>query len=221
MKFKTIKNRIYADYFMPNRYGEYEEMLKKFLNNDFKFLSLYDYYNNRYDNDEKVIVIRHDIDSDLEIAKKMFEIENRLNIKSTYYFRLKTIDEEFMKELVKNNIEVGYHFEEVATYAKRNKIDNKKQIYEEMNNIVEEFEENLLLFKNMGIEIHSVSSHGDWKNREIGIRNLELINENLLKKYNIFEAYTAEDNLEFRNIDNFYPNFWVGGDPKEILENNY
>lgn len=140
MELKTIRNRIYADYFMPNRYSEYEKLLKIFLVNDFKFLTLYDYYKNRYGNDEKVIVIRHDIDSDLKIAKKMFEIEKQLNIKSTYYFRLKTIDEEFMKELVKNNIEVGYHFEEVATYAKRNKIYSKEQIFEEMDSIVEELE---------------------------------------------------------------------------------
>ncbi|QQK08508.1 hypothetical protein [Miniphocaeibacter halophilus] len=221
MNLKSIKNRIYADYFMPSRLDEYNEMLKEFINNDFKFITIDDYHKNRYGNDEKIIILRHDIDSDLKIARKMFEIEDRYNIKSTYYFRLKTIDIEFMKHLSKKGIEVGYHFEEIATFAKKNKLKTKEEVYSNLNRIVEEFEKNLMYFKDLGIDVKSVSSHGDWKNRELDVRNLELINDNLLKKFHIIEAYSIEDDLDFRIMDNPYPTKWVGGNPREILQNNY
>lgn len=221
MNLKSIKNRIYADYFMPSRLDEYNNMLEEFINNDFKFITIDDYYNNRFNTEDKIIILRHDIDSDLKIAKEMFEIEDNYNIKSTYYFRLKTIDIDFMKYLNKKDIEVGYHFEEIATFAKKNKLKTKEEVYSNLDNIVKEFERNLSYFKDLGIEVRTISSHGDWKNRELNIRNLELVDDNLLKKFKIIEAYSIEDNLDFRIMDNPYPTKWVGGNPREILKNDY
>lgn len=221
MKFKTIKERIYADYFMPSRLEEYEKMLSELIANHFVFISLVDFYNKSYSKEDKLIILRHDIDSDLDIAKKMFEIEERYHITSTYYFRLKTMDRDFMKELERKNIEVGYHFEELATYAKRKNLNTKEGVRKNFSAIRKEFENNIEKLRKTGVSLYSVSSHGDWKNRALGMRNLDFLDHEMLNSLGIFEAYSLEDGLDFRTIDNPYPLYWVGGDPKEIVEKNH
>ena len=68
-------SRLYNDYIMPNRYKEYEELLNLFKSSGYEFICVKDY--KKLENDKgKYIIIRHDIDSDIKIARKMFEIEN-------------------------------------------------------------------------------------------------------------------------------------------------
>ncbi len=43
-------------------------------------------------------------------AKKFFEIENKYNVKASYYFRLSTLDYKFMKEIHEYGSEASYHF---------------------------------------------------------------------------------------------------------------
>lgn len=62
---------------------------------------------------------RHDIDTDVGGARAFFEIEKALGIRASYYFRLSTIDRDLMREINSYGSEVGYHYEELATHAKR------------------------------------------------------------------------------------------------------
>ncbi|WP_100066072.1 hypothetical protein [Miniphocaeibacter massiliensis] len=203
---------------MKNRFEEYYKLLEDFLKNDFEFITVQDFYRKNYNVDSKIIILRHDIDSDIKIAKRMFEIEKAFGIKSTYYFRLKTVNKEFMKEIYNNSSEVGYHFEEIATFAKNNNLNTRKDVENNRKNILAEFRKNIEYFKELGFPLSSISSHGDWKNRELGIRNLELINDDLLAELNIIEAYSVEEDLDYRIADNIYPVFWTGGKPEEIIQ---
>ena len=38
-----MKDRIYNDYFLPDRMDEYEKLLKSYLEKDYKFLCIKDY----------------------------------------------------------------------------------------------------------------------------------------------------------------------------------
>jgi hypothetical protein len=73
-------------------------------------------------------LLRHEIaiDSDLKTARAMFDLERKLDIRSSYYFRLSTGDIPFMRELEAEGSEAGYHYEEIATFAKCNGIRTKK-----------------------------------------------------------------------------------------------
>lgn len=62
---------------------------------------------------EKVILIRHDVDSEPEYFLKTAKLENELGLSSTYYFR--HIEGIFLPDLIKKiavlGHEIGYHYE--------------------------------------------------------------------------------------------------------------
>lgn len=219
MNIKSLKNRIYADYFMKNRFEEYKNILENFLENGYKFITIDEYRYIRFDNKDKIVILRHDIDSDLRIAKEMFYIERNLGIKSTYYFRLYTIDIDFMRLLDDYGNELGYHFEEIASFAKKHNLKTKEEVYKYFPIIREELEDNIKNFIDLGFNLKSICSHGDFKNRELGIRNKEILNEEILDKYNIIEAYTIEDTLDMRIADTQYLDVWVGGSLEDMINN--
>lgn len=49
MNIKSLKNRIYADYFMKNRFEEYKNILENFLENGYKFITIDEYRYIRFD----------------------------------------------------------------------------------------------------------------------------------------------------------------------------
>lgn len=211
--------RIYNDYIMPNRYNEYEKFLKMFLDSGFSYICVKD-YKKMENNNKKYIIIRHDIDSDLKIAKKMFEIEKKLGIKSTYYFRKCTINKEFMKQIESFGSEVGYHYEEVAQFCKDNKKIDGKFVENNWKTIKEKMIENIKSFqKENDVKLYSIASHGEWVNRQINISNKTLYTEDMKNKLQLIEAYDIEYLLDYRTADSIYPKCWKQ-DPKEAIEQN-
>jgi len=68
--------------------------------------------NNEY---EKCVVLRHDVDKLPENALRMAELEDRLGVKASYYFRMKkeSYDEDVIRQIVDMGHEVGYHYEDL------------------------------------------------------------------------------------------------------------
>lgn len=64
----------------------------------------------------KSVVLRHDVDRYPGQALQMAKIENRLGIKSTYYFltRLSVLKKEVIKDIVSMGHEIGYHYDDLA-----------------------------------------------------------------------------------------------------------
>jgi hypothetical protein len=123
----ALKERDYA--FLPfvnfARYGEellslessrllsfYNELMKKPLNSTVHFL----------------VVIRHNVDRNPENALKLAELESKLRIYGTYYFRI--VDESFNSDIIKKiadmGHEIGYHYEDVELSIKNSKLKIKK-----------------------------------------------------------------------------------------------
>jgi len=65
----------------------------------------------------KSIILRHDVDRNPQNAFKVANLENKLGIKSTYYFRSvpQSWDETIIKEIDLMGHEVGYHYETMDT----------------------------------------------------------------------------------------------------------
>ena len=70
----SIQERLKRDYFGPSRYAQYKAVLQKALKNGFHFVTLKEFDVTK----TKQVILRHDIDSDIGIAKKMFAIEKSL-----------------------------------------------------------------------------------------------------------------------------------------------
>ena len=113
----------------------YKELLLKFLQKGYKtsFFS---------DNIEKKgsLIIRHDIDFDIDYTYKISLIEKELNVKSTFFFMLNTksynIFEEsnFQKitEIKKNGNVVSLHFDPTVYQDVQKGLEKEKTIFEQL-----------------------------------------------------------------------------------------
>ncbi len=104
------------------------------------------------------IIFRHDVDRLLKNALTMAELENKLGIKATYYFRMKpcSYDEETIKEIADMGHEIGYHYENLSDIAKREKKVNEEKLYELA---IEDFRENLLKLRKL-YPVKTICMHG-------------------------------------------------------------
>jgi hypothetical protein len=180
-------NRIYSDYFMPSRLSNYEELLD--LANDGGYVqtsvrSLFQLIVAGHQLPNKFLVHRHDIDTDIDTARRLFEIEKRLNIKSSFYFRLKTLDFDFMREIEEYGSEASYHYEEIATFVKRNRLRTRDEVHTRLPEIRCEFSNNFhAIEKRLGCKLTTVASHGDFANRRLNLANTEILACHDLRAY--------------------------------------
>ena len=118
---------------LPNRLGEYEKLNRQIQEQGYIFKTTLDFFNDAvrlHKTQTKVFIHRHDIDTDAKTARRFFESEQKLGIKTSYYFRLNTIDIGLMKKIAAADHEVGYHYEELAQYCKDHKIKTQDKAKE-------------------------------------------------------------------------------------------
>ena len=61
--------------------NNYIKFIKKFKDSGYEFIFFNEKIKSKFN-----IILRHDIDFDVDYALKMAKMENKLNIKSTYFF---------------------------------------------------------------------------------------------------------------------------------------
>lgn len=203
--------RIYADYLAGNRFEEYRQIIEQSKHLGFRHCTITELSDaiatNSVNPNDSIFLHRHDIDTDVGGARIFFEIEKSLGVRSTYYFRLSTVDAALIREINDYGSEVGYHYEELATYAKRHGLQTRSSILANMDVITADFEQNFRdLEKLIGFKIRSVASHGDFANRRLGLQNTEILRSTELRRrlgikcesydeplMSFFEAYLADD----------------------------
>lgn len=182
----NLVSRLYSDYFMPSRVPTHERFIRAALDMGFAQTSVRDYFNaiggGNVAHGEKVVVHRHDIDTDLRTARKLFEVEQKYHIKSSYYFRLSTLDFALMREIEDYGSEASYHYEELATFAKQNGIRDAARIHSRMSEIRQAFKKNFCsIEQRLGSKMTTVASHGDFANRRLKLNNTELLRDEQLR----------------------------------------
>jgi hypothetical protein len=182
----SLLNRVYADYLMPSRLGEYEALLQQAAAMGYAQLPVRNFFRALGQPGQlpaKVLVHRHDIDSDLRTARKMFALEARHGIQATYYFRLCTLDFGFMREIEAAGGEASYHYEEVAEFAKRHRIRKADELRRHFPEIGELFVRNFeRISEQLGLPLATVASHGDFANRRLNVINHELLRDPALRQ---------------------------------------
>jgi len=226
-KLMGIFDRIYADYLMPSRLGEYERLLKSASENGYRHLTLHEYFNEVILGKEigKCFINRHDIDTDVRTARKMFEIERNLGVKTSFYFRLNTLDYDLMKEIHSYGSEVGYHYEELAQYCKDYRITSPVEIKKYFTEIQAIFKINFLrIQKECEFNINTIASHGDFVNRKLAIPNHNFITQSLLDELKIaFECYDPRLFNGMNSIlsDTHYPDYYRPSNPFKAIEDGH
>lgn len=127
---------------------KYRELCQIIANSNYLLLTLEEYFsmNNK---PEKFIILRHDIDDEPEYALKMAQLENEMNIKSTYYFRASEniFKQDIIREISSLGHEIGYHYEVM---------DEASGDYEKA---IEIFKQNLEKFKEL-YNVKTIAQHG-------------------------------------------------------------
>ncbi len=114
------KMRLFIEYFKNNRISEYDNIIKKAIDNNYEIISLRDYIEERYDEEKKLFILRHDIDHFSDGTKMMFNIEKKYGVTSSFYFRNSTYEPKLMKEIEVYGSEASLHFEPIADFVKAN-----------------------------------------------------------------------------------------------------
>jgi hypothetical protein len=183
---KTLLNRLYSDYLMPSRLPEYEALLVRASQCGYRQLSVRDFHHavrQEAAAPARVLVHRHDIDSDLRTARKMFTLETKLGVRASYYFRLSTLDYGFMRDIEAAGSEASYHYEEVATYAKRHRMRCGQEVRARFPEIRDLFVRNFMrIGEHLGTPMTTVASHGDFANRRLKVINHELLSDPGLRR---------------------------------------
>lgn len=223
----NIAHRLYSDFMLPDRYDEYRQLLSKAQENGYEILSIERMWrlikDERIARDGKYLILRHDIDTDPDGAHEFHRIEAEKGVTASYYFRLSTVDIPLMKKIAAQGGEASYHFEELATYCKANRIRDAGEIRRCMPDIEAMFAGNWReLRRKTGLPLSIVASHGDWVNRRLGVANtMVLANVELRKRLGIeLEVY---DDVFMRHVtrrysDQGYPAFWSPGTVMSALE---
>ncbi len=223
---RIIKDRLYQNYFMPSRIPEYELMLGVFGAAKYQFLTverLADFLLSKRDVPLRTCTLRFDVDSDVETARAMFEVTRDIGAVATWYFRLATLDKHLMGDMQAAGHEVGYHFEELATVAKRRGIRRGSDLDRHLPEMRDDFCRNLetRYFPIAGSMPRTVASHGDFANRFLGQTNSCLINENIRQRYGIVaetsDPFLKEATEPRRFADVSAPRWWYPHDPTKGL----
>jgi hypothetical protein len=176
-----LLNRVYADYLMPSRLHEYEALMVSAKEAGYAQMSIRSFF--RGTGESRVLVHRHDVDSDVRTARKMFALERRHGVHASYYFRLSTLDTGFMRDIEAAGSEASYHYEEVADFAKRHHVRDPREVRRHFPALREVFASNLArIAAAIQQPLVTVASHGDFANRRLKIINHELLADADLRK---------------------------------------
>ena len=194
---RAIALRLREDYGGNDRRAEYEGQLRVASGMGYDLISLAEFHTRTGRSDASArrwLVLRHDVDiPDTVGNESFFYIERDVGARSTYYFRQSTAGahERLIRRLTDAGFEVGYHFEEAATVAKRRGLHSRAAVLEMRPEIEELFQRNCEAFRRRwNPQLQSVAAHGDWINGRLGFSNNEFISSELLSACDLrFEAY--------------------------------
>ena len=181
----TLLRRLYSDYLMPSRLHHYAALLRQASQAGYRQTSVRGWLAALQSGapDGPVLVHRHDIDTDLRTARALFALEQQHGVHASYYFRLSTLDFGLMRDIERYGSEASYHYEEVATYAKRAHLKQADAVRARLPEIRAEFERNFRRIEaGLGGKMRTVASHGDFANRRLGMVNCELLDDPALRE---------------------------------------
>mgnify|MGYP003305982710 CR=1 FL=1 len=93
---------------------KYRELVSALKDAGYEFVT-YAEYAEGYRAD-KLVVMRHDVDRQVERARRLAEVESEMRVRASYYFREKFIDDDSdeIRYIESLGHEVGYHYEDLV-----------------------------------------------------------------------------------------------------------
>ena len=194
------RDRVYSDFLMRSRLGRYRAMLETALDTGYEIISVEELWRRvagpGLDPDRRYLVLRHDVDTDPGTAGVMWSIDRELGVTSSYYFRLSTISAGLMTDIASGGGEASYHYEEIATIAKRRGLPDRADVEAHIPEAQAEFARNLEHLRSLtGLPMPVVSAHGDFVNRRLGTPNWMILADAAFRREVGVEAEAYDGDL--------------------------
>ena len=222
-----LRNRVYADFFMGSRLDEYQPFLESVLAAEYRITSVGGAWRliaeGGLDPTSRNLVLRLDVDTDPRTAAAMWEVARRLGVEASYFFRLSTLDPLVMNAIAAGGSEVSYHYEELATVAKRRRLRTAADALAALPEVRDLFAANLLRLRaTTGLPMRIVAAHGDFVNRRLGYLNCRLLEHPAFRRRELgidLETYDEAFlcHLPSRHIDAPPPRRWEPSDPTAAI----
>ena len=113
---------------------------------------------------EKVIILRHDVDKLPNNSLRFAKIQYELGIKGSYYFRIvpQSFDEKIIRQIAEMGHEIGYHYENLSEISKKKSVRSKNE--EEFQEVlykaaIDDFRLNLEKFRKL-YPVKTICMHG-------------------------------------------------------------
>lgn len=222
MRPSTAWHRLYADFLMPPRIDAYRGLLETAINAGYCILPIERFWrlinDGQVDRETPYLVLRHDVDTGPRTAAAMFDVERSLGVSGSYYFRLSTLDVKLMQAIAADGGDASYHYEELATLAKRRRLRSHDDVFAHLAEGREAFRLNVERVRAVtGLPIRVVASHGDFANTAVNTPNWVMLTDQEFRREVGVDLETYDDAfmryVTSRHSDTAPPRCWVSGDP--------
>jgi hypothetical protein len=153
----------------------YRLLLDQLIDSGYTFQTFYGYLESP---DEKVIMLRHDVDDKKLNSLHFAEIQHAAGVKGSYYFRMvpQSFDEEVIRKIARLGHEIGYHYEDMDFASSRFKGQRSNLKEEELyDHALQSFADNLERLRKL-YPVKTICMHGSPRSR--------FDNKAIWKKYN-------------------------------------
>jgi len=191
----SVGRRSRAYFFLPNRWEEYDGLLRLLAEAGYVSLTLREFAERKNKKEalpDRRVFLRHDIDTDPGYVDYWLRSEKKFGFQASYYFRLRTLDLKAMRRIESAGGEASYHFEELASVIRRRAIRSNLLAKNFIPEARDEFEKNYRRLQELcDWPLRTVAAHGDFVNRKVGMTSSVIISDpELRSKLGILaEAY--------------------------------
>ena len=221
---RAIAGRVHRDYLQRERLDDFSALVRGAQDHGYEAMTLSAFAQIALAEppatDDRILLLRHDIDSNLPRARRMWEIERELGVVGSYFFRRCTWDVDFMRELSSAGNEVGYHYEELATVVK----EQGAATAAEARALLDVARTRLRvtvgeLRASSGLALETFAAHGDFASRAVRVSNVEVLADpGARAEIGVrHEAYDVELHASARSSDGAPPHGWRPEDPMDAI----
>lgn len=195
-------------------FNNYKKMLLSIKDNNYKVITLKEFFLDQYNKDEKILVNRIDVDIKIERLKAIHKILQELDIKATIFVRIHSPNYNLfsmgniaiIQDLISLGCEIGLHTELEDMYGYCN-IEQTKLLVQEIKFLETVF----------GIKIFGSASHGDMTH----YNNLDFWKTHKPEEFNLlYEAYDEKLWKNCRYVSDGEWTQWKAYEGGILLEND-
>lgn len=156
----------------PARWREYRRFLESAAQAGYDFVALEEWVDRGFPREERLLILRHDVDQHPASALRMLEIERDFGARATWYFRWRTAQPAVIAKVAEFAAGVGLHYETLTRAHLAHDGQNRQELAERCRDVLRS---ELRAFAKAFGPARSACPHGD--SRVPHVRNGDLLRD--------------------------------------------